>query len=70
MKLIYPSPIIKFEESESETIKAVIRWIDHMNTEEYSAIQDAFGVESFDKLYYLLNDLDEFVFSNLEDVDD
>ena len=70
MKLIYQNPIIKFEEDEAKMVNAMIRWIDHMSMGEYSAIQDAFGAESFNKLYDLLCSFGEFVYNNLEDNND
>lgn len=67
MKLIYQSPIVKFTVREFAFINAANEWFTEMTQEEYDAIADQFGRESFDKLNDLFYSFAEFMRNNLEE---
>ena len=67
MKLIYQSPIVKFWEEDYSIIEAASDWLGEMTQEEYDAIADQFGRESFDKLNDLFYSFAEFMRNNLEE---
>ena len=70
MKLIYQSPIVKFWEEDYSIIEAASDWLTEMTQEEYDAIADQFGRESFDKLNDLFYSFTEFMRNNLDNDDE
>ena len=69
MKLIYQSPIVKFWKEDYSIIEAANDWLTEISQEEYDAIADRFGRESFDKLNNLFYSFTEFMRDNIEEDD-
>ena len=70
MKLIYQTPIVKFTVREFAFIDAANEWFTELNQEEFDAIADHFGRESFVKLNNFLYSFTEFMRDNLENDDE
>lgn len=66
MKLIYQTPIVKFTVREFAFINAANEWFTDLTQEEFDAIADHFGRESFDKLNNLLYSFANFMEDNLD----